>query len=393
MQLKEMCTALTKKLELKPKKILIVGPAWPLRGGLATYNERLCREFISQGFECEIQSFSLQYPGFLFPGKTQYSDDPKPTDIVIHGTLNSINPFNWFKTANRIKKAGYDLLIFRYWMSFMSPVFGTLARIIKTPNNKIIAITDNVFSHERKPFEKTLAQYFLNSCDGYLSMSKDVLGQVQHLQANKPCVYMPHPMYDMFGPVIEKAEAIQKLGLDPEYKYCLFFGFIRKYKGLHLLLESFAKLDRQALKLKLIVAGEFYEDAAPYHQQIHELQLTEDVILKSDFIPNNQVGLYFCASDIVVQTYITATQSGVTQIAYFYNTPMLVTNVGGLAELVPNNVVGMVCEKNSDEISARLEQYFQNNSEAQMKLAIEQEKQKFTWPYLCNALLQIAAKN
>jgi glycosyltransferase involved in cell wall biosynthesis len=250
-----------------------------------------------------------------------------------------------------------------------------------------------VFSHERKPFEKTLAQYFLNSCDGFLSMSKDVLGQVQQLQANKPSVYVPHPMYDMFGPVIEKAEAIQKLGLDPQFKYCLFFGFIRKYKGLHLLLESFAKLDRQALKLKLIVAGEFYEDANPYHQQIQDLDLKDDVILKSDFIPNNQVGLYFCASDIVVQTYITATQSGVTQIAYFYNTPMLVTNVGGLAELVPNNVVGMVCEKNSDEISKKIEQFFQNNSEIQMKLAIEKEKQKFTWPYLCSSLLQIAAKN
>ncbi len=388
-----MCTALTKKLDLKPKKILIVGPAWPLRGGLATYNERLCREFISQGFECEIQSFSLQYPSILFPGKTQFSDDSKPTDITIHATLNSINPINWFKTASRIKKAGYDLVIFRYWMSFMAPAFGTLARIIKTPKTKIIAITDNVFSHERKPFEKSLAQYFLNSCDGFLSMSKDVLAQVQQLQANKPSQYVPHPMYDMFGPVVNKSDAIEKLGLDPTYRYCLFFGFVRKYKGLHLLLDSFAKLDRQALKLKLIVAGEFYEDATPYHQQIQELQLTEDVILKSDFIPNNQVGLYFCASDIVVQTYITATQSGVTQIAYFYNTPMLVTNVGGLAELVPNNVVGMVCEKNSDEISARLEQYFQNNSEAQMKLAIEQEKQKFTWPYLCNALLQIAAKN
>ncbi len=374
---------------MKAKKVLIVGPAWPLRGGLATYNERLCREFNSQGFECEIQSFSLQYPSILFPGKTQLSDDPKPTDITIHATLNSINPFNWFKTASRIKKAGYDLVIFRYWLSFMAPVFGTLARLIKRKDNTLVAITDNVISHERKPFEKLLAQYFLNSCDAFLAMSKDIQAQVNQLQAAKTCVYVPHPMYDMFGPKISKAQAIEMLGLDPNYKYCLFFGFIRKYKGLHLLLESFAKMDTKSLKLKLVIAGEFYEDANPYHQQIKDLNLADDVILKSDFIPNNQVGLFFCASDIVVQTYISATQSGVTQIAYFYDTPMLVTNVGGLAELVPNNLVGLVCEKDSEQIASKLAHFFQQNLEPQMKQAIQTEKQKFTWEYLCNALLQI----
>jgi glycosyltransferase involved in cell wall biosynthesis len=372
------------------KKVLIVGPAWPLRGGLATYNERLCREFINLGYDCEILSFSLQYPSILFPGKTQFSDDLCPKDINIHTKINSINPFNWLFTGLRFSKNNYDFVIFRYWMSFMGPSFGTIASLLKrNKKTRILAITDNIVPHEKKFFDKPFTNYFLNSIDGFLSMSREVYQQVETLQPNKPKTYVPHPMYDMFGEPIPKEIAILKLGLDPQFNYCLFFGFIRKYKGLNLLLESFAKVDRTKHKLKLIIAGEFYEDSTPYLQQIKDLGLENDIILRTDFIPNENVGTYFCASSLVAQTYISATQSGVTQIAYYYNKPMLVTNVGGLAELVPDGKAGMVCETNSDEIAYRWNNYFEKNLEQQMSEAILEEKKRFTWSYLANQLLSL----
>lgn len=370
------------------KKILIVGPAHPLRGGLATYDERLCREFIAMGHTCEILSFSLQYPGILFPGKTQFSADPTPDDIVIHSALNSINPLNWINVGNRFAKNKYDIVVFRYWMSFMAPAFGTIARIIKKKSNaKMLAITDNIIPHEKRFYDKSFTNYFLKGIDGFLSMSREVFAQVATLEPNKPRVYVPHPMYDMFGSAIAKTDAKLKLRLDPTTNYLLFFGFIRKYKGLNLLLDSFAKVDRKALNLKLIIAGEFYEDSKPYEDQIEALQLTDDIILRTDFIPNNEVATYFSACDLVVQTYLSATQSGVTQIAYFYNKPMLVTDVGGLAELVPHNRVGYVCKLEPKEIAESITSFYNENKEAVFIEGIKEERKKFTWKYLCEQLL------
>ncbi|MFN4082829.1 MAG: glycosyltransferase family 4 protein [Bacteroidia bacterium] len=373
----------------KPLKILIIGPAWPLRGGLATYNERLCRQFNQMGHQAEILSFSLQYPKILFPGKTQFSSDPKPNDLIIHEKINSINPLNWIFTGIDFKKKNFDIVIFRYWLSFMAPAFGTVARILGSSKTKIVAITDNIVPHEKRFFDGLLTRYFLNACNGFLCMSRDVFAQVEKLQPQKPRTYVPHPMYDMFGPAIDKQKAKTAIGLEHEYNYLLFFGFIRKYKGLGLLLESFAKTDYINHKLKLIVAGEFYEDDEPYIQQITNLNLSEYVVLRTDFIPNSEVANYFCACDLVVQTYLHATQSGVTQIAYFYNKPMLVTNVGGLAELVPHNKVGYVCNKNSDEIASFINDFYVYAKADSFSKEIEKEKTKFTWQYVAENLLNL----
>ncbi|MCG9880614.1 MAG: glycosyltransferase [Bacteroidia bacterium] len=370
-------------------KILIVGPAHPLRGGLATYNERLCRVFNENGHSCEILSFSLQYPSLLFPGKTQFSSDPKPDDITIYSEINSINPLNWRKVGNTFAEKKYDLVIFRYWMSFMAPSFGTIARMLKKSGARVIAITDNIVPHEKRFFDTAFTRYFLDSCDGFLSMSKEVQAQAQALQPGKKVAYVAHPMYDMFGPMQPKILAKDDLGLDLKTNYLLFFGFIRKYKGLNLLLESFAKVNRHKYNLKLIIAGEFYESADPYLEQIKALGLTDDVELRTDFIPNNEVANYFSAVDIVVQTYISATQSGVTQIAYYYDKPMLVTNVGGLAELVPHGKVGYVCSQNSDEIAAAIDDFYANNRFETYSENVAKEKQKFTWEYLMNQLLSV----
>lgn len=371
-------------------KILIVGPAYPLRGGLATYNERLAKEFNSSGHECHILSFSLQYPSILFPGKTQYSTDPAPSGITILPLINSVNPLNWFSVGNRIKNERYDIVIFRYWMSFMAPAFGTIAGIIKKNNHtKILAITDNISSHEKRFFDSTLANYFLSKCDGFLTMSQSVLSQLKQRDNSKPATYIPHPMYDMFGAALSKTEAQNKLGLSTNCHYLLFFGFIRKYKGLHLLLDAFADERLRKLNLKLIVAGEFYEDSKPYFEQIKNLNLEDDVIMSNDFIPNTEVAQHFCAADAVIQTYLSATQSGVTQIAYYYNKPMIVTNVGGLAELVPDGKVGYVTETDKKQIADAIIKFYTENKEDEFVRNILIEKEKFTWRHLSDSLLAL----
>ena len=372
------------------KRILIVGPAHPLRGGLATYNERLAQVLNELGHECHILSFSLQYPSLLFPGKTQLSTDLAPKNLQIFSEINSVNPANWVATGLKYKRAKYDIVIFRYWMSFMAPAFGTIARLIKSNGHtKILAITDNVIPHERKFFDAAFTNYFLPVCDGFLTMSESVKQDLVDLKLKQPMVYVPHPMYDTFGPAINKTEAKQKLGFDANTNYLLFFGFIRKYKGLGLLLDAFADERLKDLNLKLIIAGEFYEDKTPYLQQIEKLNLQNKVMVCDDFIPNNQVSTYFCASDVVIQPYLNATQSGVTQIAYYYNKPMIVTNVGGLAELVPNNKVGFVCEVDKEQIVQAIFNYYTQQKEQAFAQAMEHEKQRFTWPNLCNQLLNL----
>lgn len=324
-------------------KVLIVGPAYPLRGGLATYNQRLAKAFMDDGYEVKILTFKLQYPNFLFPGKTQYSTSEKPKDLDIDVSLNSISPFNWFRNGRKYRKEKYDYVIFRYWMPFMAPCLGVIARMIKSnKHSKCIAITDNIIPHEKRIGDKQLTRFFVKSVDGFLTMSRSVLADLGAFDKTKPKIYNPHPLYDDFGPGKEKEEAKEMLGLEQAVSYILFFGFIRDYKGLDLLLESFAQSGLDS-NIKILVAGEFYTDADKYHRLIETLNIKERVVLHTDFIPDNKVPLYFSACDLVAQTYKSATQSGVTQIAYNYDKPMLVTNVGGLSELVPDNIVGYVC--------------------------------------------------
>ncbi len=373
------------------KKVLIVGPAYPLRGGLATYDERLCREFIALGHACEILSFSLQYPSFLFPGKTQYSTDPPPEGISIHPDINSVNPVNWITLGKRLARKKYDLVIFRYWMSFMAPAFGTIARLIKkNGHTRVIAITDNIYPHEKRFFDTAFTGYFLNACDGFLSMSEAVAQQARALQPGKPAAYVPHPMYDMFGPATGKEDAREKLGLEANGRYLLFFGFIRKYKGLGLLLESMTDERIKKLNIKLIVAGEFYEDRKPYDDLIAAHNLAGSLVLRTDFIPNSEVSNYFNAADMVVQTYLNATQSGVTQIAYFYDKPMLVTDVGGLAELVPDRKVGYVVKPDARMIADAIIDFYTAQRAQGFIDQIRVEKEKFTWHYLAGKLIALS---
>jgi len=262
------------------KKIIIIGSAYPLRsGGIASFNERLANEFMIQGFDTTIYSFSLQYPKFLFPGKTQYSTDPPPLNLKIITCINSVNPFNWIKIGNKIKNIAPDIIVVRYWLPFMAPCLGTiLRRIKKNKYTKIICIADNIVPHEKRPGDNIFTKYFIKPVDAFITMSRKVLSDLHVLAVDKPVKYVPHPLYDNFGEKITKAEARKKLNIAAEDKIILFFGFIRKYKGLDILLESMKLLKDQNQNIRLLIAGEFYDDKKIYDAFINNLQIKNIII-------------------------------------------------------------------------------------------------------------------
>lgn len=371
-------------------KVIILGSAHPLRGGLASYNERLAREFIRQGHSVQIYTFSLQYPEFLFPGTSQYSDAPAPDDLYIHVKVNSINPFNWYKVGKEIAKLNADLMIVKFWLPFMGPCLGKISRIVKkNGKTKVISILDNIIPHEKRVGDFVLAKYFVNSVDGFIAMSESVLNDLNKFDSTKPKLFSPHPLFDNFGEAITKTDAYEKLGLAINEEYILFFGFIRDYKGLDLLLQAIADERVRNLNMKLIVAGEFYTDSKPYADMIQQLGIRDKLILKTDFIPDNEVRNYFCAADMVVQPYKHATQSGVTQICYHFDRPMLVTNVGGLPEIVPNGKVGYVVEPNPTAIADALVDFYSNHREFVMRDNIKVEKKKYAWSEMLKKIFEI----
>ncbi len=371
-------------------KVIILGSAHPLRGGLASYNERLAREFIRQGHSVQIYTFSLQYPEFLFPGTSQYSDAPAPDDLYIHVKVNSVNPLNWYTVGKEIAKLNADLLIVKFWLPFMGPCLGTIARLVKkNGKTKVISILDNIIPHEKRIGDFALAKYFVNSVDGFIAMSDSVLQDLSKFNDDKPRLFSPHPLFDNFGEAINKVEAYEKLGLPINEEYILFFGFIRDYKGLDLLLQAMADERVRNLNVKLIVAGEFYTDSKPYAEMIDQLGIRDKLILRTDFIPDNEVRNYFCAADMVVQPYKHATQSGVTQICYHFDRPMLVTNVGGLPEIVPHGKVGYVVEPNPTAIADALVDFYGKHLEFKMRDNIKLEKKKYAWSEMLNKIFEV----
>jgi glycosyltransferase involved in cell wall biosynthesis len=372
------------------KRIVIIGPAHPLRGGLATFNQRLAKEFKDGGNECSIVSFSLQYPSFLFPGTTQYSTDPAPDDISIQSLINSVNPLNWLMVGRKLRQWKPDVIVVRYWLPFMGPALGTILRQVrKNRHTKIICIVDNVVPHEKRPGDTAFTRYFLKSCDAFITMSEKVMNDLRKFEKTKPVQLVQHPLYDNFGSIISKEEARQKLGLPFSDKIILFFGFIRQYKGLDLLLKAMADERIRKENIKLLVAGEFYEDEKPYLQLINEYQLQDSVILKTVFIPDSEVKYYLCSGDCVVQPYKNATQSGVTPLAYHFEKPMIVTNVGGLPSLVPHEKAGLVCEPEPTSMADAILRFYQLG-ENYFIPHLRSEKQKYSWQNLTKAILELS---
>lgn len=374
------------------QQIIIIGPAHPLRGGLATFNQRLALEFNSEGNDCSIVSFSLQYPSFLFPGTTQYSSEPAPENLTIHTLINSINPLNWLLVGKKLQRWNPDIIIVRYWLPFMGPALGTILRQVRrNRHTKIICIADNVIPHEKRPGDEAFTRYFLKTCDGFVTMSEKVQKDLVHFEKTKPVRLVQHPLYDNFGEAINKNVARQKLGLSPQERIILFFGFIRQYKGLDLLLKAMANEGIKKEGIKLLIAGEFYEDEKPYLQLINDLGLQDRVILKTSFIPDSEVKYYLCSADCVVQPYKNATQSGVTPLAYHFEKPMIVTNVGGLPSLVPHGKVGLVCEPDPDSLAGAILSFYELG-ENYFIPHLRGEKEKYSWGNLTQAILDLAGR-
>lgn len=372
-------------------KIVIVGTSYPYRGGIAAFTDRLATEFVKEGVDIEVVTFKLQYPSFLFPGKTQYSDAKAPAGFYIERKINSISPLNWIKVGKEIRKKNPDIVIFTYWMSLFAPCFGKIARVIKRRcNARCIGLIHNMIPHEKSVLDKMFAPYFVKAMDGFVALSQSVLDDVASLdKQGKPKCMVPHPLYDHYGEIMKRNEALKHLDLDPNYRYCLFFGLVRAYKGLDLLIDAFADERLRKNDVKLIVAGEFYDDEKPYLEQIKKHNIEDFIIIENQYISDDNVKYYFNVADIVVQPYKSATQSGVTQIAYHFEKPMLVTNVGGLGEIIPDGKVGYVVEPKPSSIADALADFFENGRFDAFVEGVRYEKQKYQWSNMTAAIKKL----
>lgn len=375
--------------------IVIVGTAYPFRGGLATFNERLARQFMAEGHQVELITFTTQYPSFLFPGKTQFSSESAPADLTITRAIHSCNPLTWLKVGRQLRRQRPDLVICCYWMAFFAPCFATIERIAKrNGHTKCIALVHNLIPHEPTILDKLFAPWFVRQTDGFVALSQSVVDDIKKVESQKsiverPKTFSPHPIYDHYGERMSKAAACEALGLDAQYDYMLFFGLVRAYKGLDLLIDAFALIKDELPKLRLLIAGEFYEDEQKYRDQINQLGLDERIIVRNEFIPDSDLRKYFGAADLIVQPYKSATQSGVTQVAFHFEKPMLVTNVGGLGEIVHHGKMGYAVAPDAGQIAECLRDYYSQRRQAEFTDYLLREKNKYAWDKMSNAYLQL----
>ena len=372
-------------------RIVILGTAWPYRGGLAAFNERLAKQFVEEGHEVEIVTFTLQYPNFLFPGKTQFSNEQAPNGLKIVREMNSCNPLSWVRVGQRLQQEAPDMVISCYWMAFFAPCYGVIQQIVKrNGKTKCIALVHNMIPHEPSVLDKVLAPFYVKQTDGFVALSDSVVKDIASLdKQNKPKTFSPHPVYDHYGEKMTKKTACEALGLDDKKNYMLFFGLVRAYKGLDLLLDAFGRVKDELKDLQLIVAGEFYEDEDKYRKQIADNGLIDRVIVKNEFIADADLRKYFGAADLIVQPYKTATQSGVTQVAFHFEKPCLVTNVGGLGEIIHHGKMGYAVDPQVDAIANSLKDYYENDRQETFTKYLIKEKELYGWDRMAGAILSL----
>ena len=379
---------------MKSDKPLVVflGPAYPYRGGIASFSNRLAQEFNNQHWQSLVYTFSLQYPDFLFPGKTQFSAEEQPANLEIKRAVNSINPFNWIAIGNELNQLAPDLVVVRYWLPFMAPAFGTILRLAKrNRKTKVICIADNIIPHEKRFGDALLTSYFKGSVDGFIAMSEQVMTDFNTLNIHHPKSLLPHPLFDHFGDKVDQQLARRKLTISHEGGLLLFFGFIRHYKGLDLLIQAMSDERVKKLNLKLVVAGEFYEEEDKYRALVNTLGLNEEILFFNEFIPDDQVPLFMSAADVLIQPYRHATQSGVTPLAMHFDLPMIVTDAGGLKEIVVDKESGLVVEKTPESIATGIVTFFTQEKEYFVK-AVREQKVKYSWFNMYQGIIELLSK-
>lgn len=370
-----------------------------MRGAMAQLNSILYQH-LSADNDVKIFSFKRQYPEFLFPGKTQFEPGepvvkiPQENNII---SVDSINPFNWIFTALKIRKEKPDLLIYRYWIPFFAPCFFTISFFAKLfTKTKVLFICDNVIPHEKRFGDKFFTRLAFSVVNYFVIQSRTVEKDLKLFnKKNKPYVLSPHPLYNIFGDKTVKQEA--KNILSDEFKISfgdskiiLFFGYIRKYKGLMFLLEAMPSIVKKH-NVKLLIAGEFYENEEQYRKKIEDLKISEHIILLSSFMPEDKVRYFFSACDCLVLPYADATQSGIVPLAYYYDKPVIVTDVGGLSEVVIDGKTGFVIKpEDSNEIFEAVNKFYSEDLENIFSENIKEEKKKYQWETFINNIVEIS---
>ncbi|HQY19325.1 MAG TPA: glycosyltransferase [Ignavibacteria bacterium] len=381
-------------------KIIIVGTAFPLRGAMAQLNAILAN-YLSKDHDVEIFSFKRQYPELLFPGKTQMDtsdNDILNKDIPNTNIIDSINPLNWQKTAKMIAAKEPNLIILRFWIPFFAPAFYRICSYVKKKTGaKILFICDNVIPHEKRPGDNFLIKLIFKVGDYFIIHSKSVEEDLKKFIKGKPYKYTPHPIYNIFGDPISKEEAVKNINKDFNIdligkKVILFFGYIRKYKGLKYLIDAMPEI-LKSIDVTLLIVGEFYEDEKITHDHINSLGLEKNIHVVSDYIPNEKVRYFFCSSDVVVLPYIDATQSGITQIAYYYDKPVIATDVGGLSEAVHDGETGFLIKpKDPKSVAKAVIKFYKEDLENKFSENAKDEKKKYEWGRMTEAIEELYGK-
>ncbi len=370
-------------------KIVIVGTAYPMRGGIAHYVALLYKILIKRGHDVKIISFKRQYPSIFFPGKTQQDLSKEIEVIPSEPILDSIGPLSWIRTFLAIYKYQADLVIFKYWMPFFAPCYAAIAFLTRLfTRTKILYLCDNIIPHERRIEDRLLTRIGLWNVHYFIVQSKAVKNDLLEFRPDAIYREVPHPVYEIFGNPYTRQQAREHFNLKPNDKVILFFGYVRKYKGLHYVIQAMPGV-RDQMNIKLLIAGEFYDDRKKYLEQIEQLNLQDSVFVFDDYIPNEQVGLYFNAADIVVLPYTSATQSGIIQISYNYDKPVITTNVGGLPEVVKEGKTGFIVPaEDVDSLTAAIIGFFKIKNKVTFTNNIKKYKKQFSWDRMASEIEQ-----
>lgn len=377
------------------QSFVLVGPAPPYRGGIAQFTESLGAALSARGHRVSAVTFTRQYPALFFPGETQYAPagEAERSALPVARLIDSVDPRSWWQAAQHVARQQPDAVIFQHWMPFFAPAFGAMARVLRWRGIRPLALVHNALPHERRPGDRLLSRALVPACDGFVVMSEAVEQDLRALGATTPIRRAPHPVYARFGTAPPKAEARAALGLPAGAPVILFFGLVRKYKGLHTLLEAMPMVAEHLPEAHLVVAGEFYDDERPYRDQIRARGLEDRVHIRAEFIPDAEVPRLFAAADLVAQPYVTATQSGVAQVAFHFERPLVVTDIGGLAEIVPHEQAGLVVPpEDPHALAAAITRFFQEDGLAE-RLAggVRRQKAAHSWDRVCEAVEDLAA--